>query len=328
MNKSFSIEELIEGILADNRPVLSKAITLAESTLEEHSLKINQVLEKIIPHTGKSLRIGITGIPGVGKSTLIEELGLYLIEKGKKVAVLAVDPSSDVSKGSILGDKTRMESLATKKNAFIRPTPAGDKLGGIAKRTYETILLCEAAGFDVILIETVGVGQSETMVYDITDLFLFLQLPNMGDDLQGIKRGIMERADIIFINKVDKQNQNLAKQLKTNLINAIQFLPKKENSWKIKIIEGSALENIGIKELWELIEGYFVFIKENKTFEEKREAQLLENCKNYLMDNLFYQLNQLQLFKEKQAQILEKVRNKKIIPYHQINQLVKEIFNK
>ena len=319
---NLSIEDLYQGILQGNRAILSKAITFAESTLDEHQEMISTVLEKLVAHTGNSLRIGITGIPGVGKSTLIEVFGLYLIKLGKKVAVLAVDPSSVVSKGSILGDKTRMEELARQKNAFIRPTPAGEKLGGVAKSTYETILLCEAAGFDVILIETVGVGQSETLVFDITDLFLFLQLPNSGDELQGIKRGIMERADLVFINKVDEQNKHLAKELKVNLTNAIQFLPQKENGWKTKIIEGSALENIGIEKLWEVVEEYFLFVKVNNWFQKKRDNQLLLQCETYLKDNLFLHLIKIPFFKEKQQQIFDKVKNQKLISYMEIHKLI------
>lgn len=222
MAKQFGIDDYIAGIKASDKRILGKAITLIESKKSEHRDLADQLLKRIIPFTGKSVRIGITGVPGAGKSTFIESFGKMAIEKGKKVAVLAVDPSSSINKGSILGDKTRMEELAKDPNAFIRPSPSSGFLGGIANTTYESLLICEAAGYDYILIETVGVGQSETLVNDITDVFLFLKIIGGGDELQGIKRGIMEMADLIFINKVNSENLSKAKLTKTELSRALQ----------------------------------------------------------------------------------------------------------
>lgn len=263
---------------------LSKAITLAESTKEEHQIFVQQLIKALEPAKINSKRIAITGIPGVGKSTFIESLGKLLVNRGKKVAVLAIDPSSILSKGSILGDKTRMEELAREKNAFIRPSANNGNLGGITIRTYESMLLCEAAGFDHILIETVGVGQSEVLVNSITDLFLFLQLPGSGDDLQGIKRGIMEMADLIFINKTDIFEEKLSKEAKLDIVRSLQFLPAKPSGWKRKTILGSGLKGEGIATLWEQIELYFDFILENGYYERNRKEQRAQQAKNYVFE--------------------------------------------
>src|SRR5690606_7698078 len=245
--KTESIEELAEGIRNGNRVSLSRAITLAESSLPEHQQKAHQLIQMLMPFTGKSKRIAITGVPGVGKSTFIEGMGNLLTQKGYKVAVLAIDPSSSLSGGSIMGDKTRMEDLARNPNAYIRPSATGGFLGGIASRTYEAMLLCEAAGYEIVMIETVGVGQSETLVNDMTDLFLFLQIPGAGDDLQGIKRGIMEMSDLIFINKVDDFGLDKAKDVKVTLARSLQFLPQKDSFWKRKVLIGSGLSGKGLE---------------------------------------------------------------------------------
>lgn len=284
--KTGTIEELAAGIRNGNRVALSRAITLAENTLAEQQKKAHQLIQEILPYTGKSKRIAITGVPGVGKSTFIEGLGNLLTKMGLKVAVLAIDPSSSLSGGSILGDKTRMEDLARNENAYIRPSATAGYLGGIASRTYEAMLLCEAAGFDVVLIETVGVGQSETLVNDMTDLFLFLQIPGAGDDLQGIKRGIMEMSDIIFINKIDDFGVEKSKEVKVTLARSLQFLPQKDSNWKRKVLMGSCLSGKGLEEVWNTIEDYFKIIVENGYLQKRREEQNNLRIKEYIKELL------------------------------------------
>ncbi|GGE87539.1 methylmalonyl-CoA mutase metallochaperone MeaB [Chishuiella changwenlii] len=276
-------ELLAQKIINGDRFALSRAITLAESSRIEH-LELAHKIIHLLPTSKTSKRIAITGTPGVGKSTFIESLGKYIIQQGKKVAILAVDPSSSLSKGSILGDKTRMEDLAREENAFIRPSASNGSLGGITSRTYEAILLCEAAGFDTVIIETVGVGQSETLVNEITDLFVFLQLPGSGDDLQGIKRGIMEMADLIFVNKADTFQEKLVKDAKLDIVRSLQFLPTKASQWKRKSIIGSGLIGKGIPELWDLINEYYLFIYENNYFQKNREEQQLKQAERYAFD--------------------------------------------
>jgi len=269
----FSVEDLKTGVQSSNKRLIAKAITLIESKKAEHRELAEKLLEEIMPFTGNSIRIGITGVPGAGKSTFIENFGKLAIGKGKKVAVLAIDPSSSLSKGSILGDKTRMEDLAKEENAFIRPSPSSGFLGGVANTTFETMLICEAAGFDYILIETVGVGQSEVLVSDITDVFLFLKITGAGDELQGIKRGIMEMVDLIFINKVEDENLQKAKNTKLELMRALHFLPPKEKDWKVPVLLGSALNNIGLPEVYEKIEEFISLKKATGKFEKTRKIQ-------------------------------------------------------
>lgn len=271
--KQNSVNEFVSKILEGNITFLSKAITLVESTNSKHQEKANQILEKCLPHANKSIRIGITGIPGVGKSTFIEAYGKYLTSKGNKVAVLAVDPSSSVNKGSILGDKTRMEQLVTDKNAFIRPSPSGTSLGGVAQKTRESIILCEAAGYDTIIIETVGVGQSETVVHSMVDFFLLLKLAGAGDELQGIKRGIIEMADAIVINKADGENERNTKIAKVEFNRALHLYPLKESKWQPKVLTASALHNKGIDKINQMILQYISLTKENKYFTQKRNEQ-------------------------------------------------------
>jgi LAO/AO transport system kinase len=254
--KNLSTEELIQGILNGDIATLARAITLVESTNTEHFQKSNDIINQCLPHSGRSIRIGITGVPGVGKSTFIETFGSFLTALGKKVAVLAVDPSSTISKGSILGDKTRMQELVKDKNAYIRPSPTGHSMGGVARKTRETIILCEAAGFDTILVETVGVGQSETAVHGMVDFFLLLKLAGAGDELQGIKRGIMEMADAIVINKADGNNIERANLAKVEFTKALHLFPAKENGWTPKILSCSAIQKTGISEIWEVIKAY------------------------------------------------------------------------
>lgn len=288
----FEEKDLLQQLLNGNKTALSRAITLVESNQFSHRKKAQQLLEGALPYSQKSIRIGITGVPGVGKSTFIESFGSYLIKQGKKVAVLAVDPSSSVSHGSILGDKTRMENLVKEENAFIRPSASGSSLGGVAQKTRESIILCEAAGFDVVLIETVGVGQSETTVHSMTDFFLLLKLAGAGDELQGIKRGIIEMADAIVINKADGDNIKAAREAKLEFNRALQLYPSKESGWKPKVALSSALKQTGIDSVWELIKEFEKLGKENGYFLKNRKEQnkfwLLQTINEHLK-NRFYQ---------------------------------------
>ncbi len=271
--KQPSPEELIESIKSGDKVALSRAITLIESTNADHADKASQVINGCLPYANNSIRIGITGVPGVGKSTFIEAFGKHLTLQGKKVAVLAIDPSSSISHGSILGDKTRMEELVKDENAYIRPTPSGDTLGGVARKTRESIILCEACGFDVIIIETVGVGQSETMVHSMVDFFLLLKLSGAGDELQGIKRGIMEMADAIVINKADGDNIRKAKLAKTEFQRALHLFPPKKSGWSPKVMTCSSYTKEGVLEIWDLIGEYVTLTQSNGYFQGKRQEQ-------------------------------------------------------
>ena len=271
-----SVEAYVNGILAGDRIMLSQAITLTESTLEEDTKKATQIIDKILPKTGNSIRVGVTGVPGVGKSTFIEELGVMLTAEQKKLAVLAIDPSSKRTKGSILGDKTRMESLSTNPLAYIRPSASGDTLGGVANKTREAILLCEAAGFEVILIETVGVGQSEVAVKGMVDFFLLLMLAGAGDELQGIKKGIMEMADGIAITKAEGDNEKEAKKAKMEYQNALHLFPVSETGWDPKVLTCSATAKKGIREVWEMISEHAKLLRNNGMFEKIRQQQNVE----------------------------------------------------
>ena len=289
--KQPSVKDLVNGITSGNITDLSRAITLIESTSVKHLEKANAIITECLPYANQSIRVGITGVPGVGKSTFIEAFGLHLTQLGKKVAVLAVDPSSTLSRGSILGDKTRMEDLVKVKNAFIRPSPSGDSLGGVARKTRETIILCEAAGFDTILIETVGVGQSETAVHSMVDFFLLLKLAGAGDELQGIKRGIIEMADAIIINKADGDNIKAAKSAKLEFNRALHLYPEKPSGWTPKTALCSALKQEGISEIWEMITTYVNDTKANHYFETHRTEQnkfwLLQTIEERLKSNFY-----------------------------------------
>lgn len=265
--------DYVNGILKGDITLLSKAVTLVESANAKHQQLAQEIITQCLPHSGKSVRIGITGVPGVGKSTFIEALGSYITKQGGKLAVLAIDPSSERTKGSILGDKTRMEELSGDKNAYIRPSPSAGSLGGVARKTRETIILCEAAGYDYIFIETVGVGQSETAVHSMTDFFLLLMLAGAGDELQGIKRGIMEMADIIAINKADGNNLEKAQLAKVQYNNAIHLFPKKDSEWDPKVFTCSASLKTGITKIWEQIENYRQLTIQNGYFAAKRNQQ-------------------------------------------------------
>ncbi len=265
---------LVEGVLARQLRPLAKTITLVESQREDHKLRAQRVLEALLPHTGGAMRVGISGVPGVGKSTFIEALGLYLIEQGLRVAVLAVDPSSSVTGGSILGDKTRMELLSQNTGAFIRPSPSACSLGGVAEKTRESMLVCEAAGFDVIIIETVGVGQSETAVAGMADIFCLLQLPNAGDDLQAIKKGIMEIADLIVINKADI-DPAAAMRAKSQIKTALHMLRPASPNWTVPVLTLSALRKEGIAEFWNTVMDYRKALTASGELDAKRRHQAL-----------------------------------------------------
>ncbi len=319
-------EELVDGILAANRTALSRAITLIESINPEHLAKANDVIKDCLPYANNSLRIGITGVPGVGKSTFIEAFGKYLTQLGKKVAVLAVDPSSSVTHGSILGDKTRMEELVKDENAFIRPSASGATLGGVARKTRETIILCEAAGFDTIIIETVGVGQSETAVQSMVDFFLLLKISGAGDELQGIKRGIMEMADAIVINKADGDNIKKANLAKVEFNRALHLFPTKKSSWQPKVTTCSAITKEGIPEVWETISSYFLQTKKTGYFQENRKDQnhfwMIETINDQLKSKFYSQPEiSSQLEENKKA-----VQNDEISPFAAAQNLLELYF--
>ena len=309
-------EEFIDGILSGNRMLLSRAITLIESTKQAHQDVAQEIIEGCLPHAGKSIRIGITGVPGVGKSTFIEAFGNHIIkEQNRSLAVLAVDPSSSKTRGSILGDKTRMETLSNHPKAYVRPTPTSGSLGGVAHSTRETITLCEAAGFNTILIETVGVGQSETAVHSMVDFFLLLMLAGAGDELQGIKRGIMEMADAIAINKADSGNQEAAKKAMAEYKNALHLFPPTESGWIPKVTTCSAFHNKGITDVWKVVDEFVRHTTSKGFFNKKRQKQAvywLEESINQELHNAFYQDPRL---KEKMDTYRTKVQNGELSSY-------------
>ncbi|HEX2969620.1 MAG TPA: methylmalonyl Co-A mutase-associated GTPase MeaB [Bacteroidales bacterium] len=282
----YSVDEYVSGILSGNRTILSQAITLIESSLQSHYKLAQEIIEKCLPYAGNSIRIGITGVPGAGKSTFIETFGLYATSLGRKIAVLAIDPSSEQTGGSILGDKTRMELLSVHPSAFIRPSPASGSLGGVARKTRETIILCEAAGFDTIIVETVGVGQSETEVHSMVDIFLLLMLAGAGDEIQGIKRGIMEMADIIAITKADGQNTLNADGAKILYQNAIHLFPPSPSGWHTRVVTCSAKLNTGINELWVIILDYLDSTRKSGYFEEQRREQAIKRMDSTIREYL------------------------------------------
>jgi LAO/AO transport system kinase len=274
--RGLSVAELEAGVRAGDRSLVARAITLVESNRADHHAGAQELLQRLLPHTGGAHRVGISGVPGVGKSTFIEALGVRLTDAGHRVAVLAVDPSSSLTGGSILGDKTRMGRLATDERAFIRPSPTGGSLGGVARKTRETILVCEAAGFDVVLVETVGVGQSETLVAEMVDFFLLLNLAGAGDELQGIKRGILELADLIAITKADGDNLDRAQRARADLAQALQILrPSQEDRWAPRVLTCSAVEGKGIEEIWRAVLEHREQLVSSGAFETRRRQQLI-----------------------------------------------------
>lgn len=323
-----SSSELIKAIIDKDKVALSRAITLIESTNIDHLNKANEVISGCLPFANKSVRIGITGVPGVGKSTFIESFGTFLTSIGKKVAVLAVDPSSSLNHGSILGDKTRMEELVKNENAFIRPSASGATLGGVARKTREAIILCEAAGFDVILIETVGVGQSETAVHSMVDFFLLLKISGAGDELQGIKRGIMEMADAIVINKADGDNINKAKLAKTEFSRALHLFPQKKSGWQPQVSTCSAIESNGIEAIWDTMERYFDLVKYNKYFESNRQNQsqfwMMETINDQLKGNFYSH----PMVKESLVELKKLVADDKVSPFTAASKLLSIYFEK
>lgn len=291
--KRLTAADYVEGILKGNPSILGQAVTLVESTHPDHQHIAQEVIEKCLPYSGKSIRVGISGVPGAGKSTSIDEFGIHVLkEHGGKLAVLAIDPSSERTKGSILGDKTRMEKLSVHPDSFIRPSPSAGSLGGVARKTRETIVLCEAAGYDKIFVETVGVGQSETACHSMVDFFLLIQLAGTGDELQGIKRGIMEMADGIVINKCDGNNVDKCQLAATQFRNALHLFPKPESGWNPEVLTYSGFYALGIKEVWDMIYRYFDFVKQTGYFEYRRNEQakywMYESINEQLRDS-FYQ---------------------------------------
>ena len=310
-----TVEEFVEGIKRGERHLLSRAITLVESSRPEHERLAHEILDRCIGSGRNSIRVGVTGAPGAGKSTFIEALGLHLASAGKKVAVLAIDPSSSRSKGSILGDKSRMEKLAARPEAFIRPTPSSGYLGGTSPRTHETILLCEAAGYEVIIVETVGVGQSEIVVNSMVDFILLLMLPGSGDELQGIKRGIMEIADAIAINKADDDRQKIAEVSKGDFESALRLLPEKHPGWERKVLLTSALEGAGISEVWQNIEAFAAAMQKSGEWNEQRREQLRHLLHAIAEDRLKREFYNAAPVKAATPQIEQQVLSGKLSPF-------------
>ncbi len=321
------IQELFKGIKAGNWQHLSRAITLVESRSAQDNVSAKELIKLCLPLSGKSFRMGITGSPGVGKSTFIEALGVQLIEAGHKVAVLAIDPSSSINKGSILGDKTRMDRLSSHPHSFVRPSPAGDSLGGVARTTRESIILCEAAGYDRIIIETVGVGQSEIAVHSMTDFFLLLLLPGGGDELQGIKRGIMEMADLILINKADGEREAIAKKSKRMVQNALHILPPEDKIWTPPVETISALKQKNLDVVMAIIRKYQQLATKEGLLEDKRKQQSafwLEESINYQLKNFFFQNPKI---KERYKTLKSDVLSNKITPFEAADELFRTFVN-
>jgi len=326
--KKYTVEEYVEGILSGNRTILSQAITLLESSNYKHSEIAQTIIEKCLPHSARSVRIGITGAPGAGKSTFIETFGKLITSKGRNLAVLAIDPSSEHTRGSILGDKTRMERLSIDPNAFIRPSPAAGTLGGVARKTWETIILCEAAGFDTILVETVGVGQSETAVSSMVDFFLLLMLAGAGDELQGIKRGIMEMADTIAITKADGNNRLIAEGAKVEFQTALHLFPPPSSGWIPNVFTCSSVENKGIEDIWQSINEYIRITKQSGYFEERRKQQTVIRMHDTILENLKSSFYNSEKIKRMSAEIEDKLREGTITSYKAAWNMLNKYFKK
>jgi len=324
MKNELSIEEYFNGVKSNDRSILSRAITLIESSKKAHQILAEELIQRCLPHSGNSIRIGITGVPGVGKSTFIESFGKHITMQGRKLAVLAIDPSSQKSGGSILGDKTRMEALSSNPNAFIRPTASSGSLGGVARSTRETIILFETAGYDTIIVETVGVGQSETTVHSMVDCFLLLLLAGAGDELQGIKRGIMEMADIITINKADGENIKPAQRAAAQVKNAIHLFPPADNGWITQVETCSALENIGLDTIWEAIKSFENSTKLNDAFKNNRQNQAVYWMHQTIKEQLENRFYQNPIMKEKVANIEKALLNNQLSSYQAAKNLLNE----
>lgn len=324
--KEHTVKEYVDGILSGDKVILSQAVTIVESVLPKHQAIAAQIIEACLPYAGKAVRWGITGVPGAGKSTSIEALGMQLIRQGKKLAVLAIDPSSERSKGSILGDKTRMELLSVQDNAFIRPSPSGGSLGGVARKTRETIVLCEAAGFDTIFVETVGVGQSETAVHSMVDFFLLIQIAGAGDELQGIKRGIMEMSDGIIINKADGNNVEKAQLAAAQYRNALRLFPLPESGVRPQVLTYSAKNDIGVSEIIDMVNEHIALCQEKGVFEKRRIHQAhywMQETINDALKNHFYQNKDIErLMNEKEALVVQN----KITPFAAARDLLQAYF--
>jgi LAO/AO transport system kinase len=326
--KKYSQDEYVEAILAGNRTILSQAITLVESSLPGHYEMAQAIIEKCLPYSTESIRIGITGVPGVGKSTFIETFGLHITGEGRKLAVLTIDPSSEHSRGSILGDKTRMEKLSVHPSAFIRPSPSAGSLGGVARKTREIIILCEAAGFNTVIVETVGVGQSETAVNSMVDFFLLLMLAGAGDELQGIKRGIMEMADLIAITKADGANKIVAENAQVLYRNALQLFKSKTPGWKPQVLTCSALQNRGIRELWELILSYIDLTKKSGYFDEFRKQQAVIRMDSMIIDYLNSAFYNQEGVKQMRPEVEQQLHEGKITSYKAAIKLLDKYFKR
>jgi LAO/AO transport system kinase len=329
VRKRYSPSEYTEQILKGNITVLSQAVTLIESRNPEHQAIAQEVIEQCLPHAGNSVRIGITGVPGAGKSTSIDAFGMHLIhDRKRRLAVLAIDPSSERSKGSILGDKTRMEDLSRESDAFIRPSPSAGSLGGVARKTRETIILCEAAGFDTVFVETVGVGQSETAVHSMVDFFLLIQLAGTGDELQGIKRGIMEMADGIVVNKADGSNVEKARMAAAQYRNALHLFPLPRSGWSPKVLTYSGYYRTGIAEIWDMVDEYVAFTKKNDSFDSRRNFQakywMYETINEYLKNGFYQTPEIINELKVKENQVI----NSEISSFIAAKQMIDIYFNK
>lgn len=325
-SREISVDDFYAGIVEGNITILSKAITLVESNAEKHITKTQELLKRLIPLSGKSIRIGITGAPGAGKSTLIEAFGLYLTKLGRKVAVLAIDPTSSITHGSILGDKTRMEYLSRDPKAFIRPSPSGGTLGGVTRKTRETMIVCEAAGFDTILVETIGVGQSEITVRSMVDFFMLVLLPLAGDELQGIKKGVVEIADALVVNKAEDQNLDKANTTKAAYNSAVKLLQPATAGWKTRVETCSALKNKGIDKIWSMILDFWNSTVDSGVFNERRNLQTLEWMKSMLENEVLHKFYESDKVKNAMPVIRDQVLEGTLPPTLAVQEILKEYY--